>query len=98
MVAISNDTFLADGESALFSCVGYGEPFATITWTRANGAVVGNSSRFSVFERISTQGGITFKQSYIQLCSVFVEDSDAYTCTVSNGAFSETVTVQLLGK
>ena len=95
---ISNDTSPIDGETALLICTGYGDPQAQITWTRSNGVVIGNSSRFSVFEETWMEQGITFKTSYFRVCSAMLQDADVYTCTVTNGQVSESSDVQLLGK
>ena len=94
MVAISNDTSLLEGETALLACVGYSEDDVEVTWTR-NGATVVNSSLISTYQEETVQGGRVFKQSFLQLCSVEVADSGAYTCVISNGQTSANSSVQL---
>ena len=95
MVAISNDTSLLEGETALLACVGYSEDDVEVTWTR-NGATVVNSSLVSTYQEETVQGGRVFKQSFLQLCSVEVADSGAYTCVISNGQTSDNSSVQLI--
>ena len=84
MAAISNDTFLNVGGTAVLICVGYGQPSVAITWTK-DGQIISNSSLVSVYEEDLAQGGRVFKQSFLQLCSLQMENSGSYVCSVSNG-------------
>ena len=84
MAAISNDTSLNVGETAVLICVGYGQPSVGITWTKY-GQIISNSSLVSVYEEDLAQGGRVFKQSFLQLCSLQMENSGSYVCSVSNG-------------
>ena len=81
---ISNDTSLTVGDTALLTCVGYGQPDVQITWSR-NGENIMNTSLISIYEEEVTQGGRLFKQSFLQLCNIEVSDAGSYVCTVSNG-------------
>ena len=94
VVAISNDTSLLEGETALLACVGYSEDDVEVTWAR-NGATVVNSSLVFTYQEEAVEGGRVFKQSFLQLCSVEVADSGAYTCVVNNGQISANSSVQL---
>ena len=75
-------------------CVGYGQPNVDITWSRDD-QVISNSSLVSIYEKDLVQGGRLFRQSFLQLCSVQMEDSGVHTCVVSNGMPSVTSTVEL---
>ena len=94
MVVISNDTSLTVGDTALLTCVGYGQPDVQITWSR-NGENISNTSLISIFEEEVTQGGRLFKQSFLELCSLQSSDAGSYVCTVSSGQEKANATTQL---
>ena len=94
VVAISANTSVDAGGTAVLICVGYGQPNVDITWSR-DGQIISNSSLVSIYEEDLAQGGRVFKQSFLQICSVGVAGSDIYTCTVSNGRDSVNSTVEL---
>lgn len=84
LVVITDDTTLPQGESILLSCVGFGLPYADVTWSR-NGAPLMLSTSVSTFEEDLIEGGRTYRRSSLQLCSVTMEDSGSYDCYVTNG-------------
>lgn len=84
LAGISRDTTLMEGETALLTCVGFGQHDIAITWMR-NGAAVTNSSLISSYQQDLLVEGITFQQSTLQLCGALMSDSGAYTCVISNG-------------
>ena len=94
LVAISNDTSLIVGDTALLVCVGYGQPNVEISWT-LNGKVVTNDSLVAFYEEVVSQGGRLFRQSFLELCSLAVANSGVYTCTVTNGRTMVNATIQL---
>ena len=49
----------------------------------------------SVYEEDLAQGGRVFKQSFLQLCSLQMENSGSYFCSVSNGLSSVNSSVEL---
>ena len=81
---ISNDTSLTVGETALLICVGYGQPYLEITWS-TNGEIIMNSSLVTIHEVDTTQGGRSYRQSSLDICSLEVSDTGSYTCAISNG-------------
>ena len=94
LVAISNDTSLIVGDTALLVCVGYGQPNVEISWT-LNGEVVMNGSLITIYEEEVSNRERLFKQSFLELSSLEVANSGVYTCTVSNGRTIVNATTQL---
>ena len=94
LVIISNHTSLPEGETALLACVGYGVPSVDVTWM-LNGQAVLNSSLVSITEEDLVRGERTFRQSFLQICSVGMANAGVYTCVVSNGETSVNSTTQL---
>ena len=87
MLLLSNHTTTFQGDSVVLTCIGYAEPNFDIIWTRNNQTIV-NSSLVSVTEWEFVQAGRIVRQSFLQLCDVRIEDTGAYTCTVTNGIIS----------
>lgn len=94
LVAISDSATVFEGETTLFTCVGFGQPDVSITWTHDNQTVV-NTSLIFVYEQTFTQVGRLFKQSFLQICSDNLNDAGTYTCSVSNGLVSVNASTQL---
>ena len=95
LVMISNDTSPLLGDTALLGCVGYGQPYVLITWSK-NGESIMNNSRVTINETEITQGGRLFRQSFLELCSVEFSDDGNYTCTLSNGQATINATSKLI--
>ena len=95
LVKISNDTSSLLGDTALLSCVGHGQPYVLITWSR-NGVNITNNSRVTINETEVTQGGRLLKQSFLELYSVEFSDAGNYTCTLSNGRATTNATSKLI--
>ena len=64
-------------------CVGTGFPQPTISWTQ-NGNQLENDSRITITEEVFEESGVTFVQSFLEVCSVSLMDAGLYQCTVSN--------------
>ena len=64
-------------------CVGTGFPQPTISWSQ-NGNRLENDSRITITEEVMVDSGITFVQSYLEVCSVDFTDAGLYQCTVAN--------------
>ena len=96
VVAISGETPLAVGDTALLTCLGFGERSAEISWT-FNGALLTNTSLVNVYDRDVIKGGRVFKHSFLQICSVTPPDGGNYTCTVRSGISVVDATAQLTG-
>lgn len=94
ILAISNETTLDEGETALLSCLGHGDLDVGISWW-FNGARVGNTSLTTVYGEDLVKGGRVFMQSFLELCSVTTSAMGGYTCVISNSRRSVNSTVQL---
>ena len=91
---ISKDLSLNTGETALLSCVGFGEPHVEISWS-FNGAHIANTSLTPIFEENIVQGTKLYKQSFLQLCSVAMSNAGDYTCVTSSGHTTSNATTRL---
>ena len=96
VVAISNDISLTMGQTAMLSCVGFGDPDVEISWS-FNGAPVVNTSLTTIYKQDTIRGGTVFKQSFLQLCSATVSTVGSYTCIVSNRRMITNSTTQVTG-
>ena len=52
-------------------------------------------TQVTIYEELVTEGGLTFVQSILELCSVETMDSGEYSCIVESGATSDTEVTQL---
>ena len=64
-------------------CVGTGFPVPSISWS-FNGSPLENNTRVSIYEEVIVESGITFVQSFLEVCSVGFMDAGLYQCTVGN--------------
>lgn len=94
LVAISSDTTLMEGHSAVLACVGFGHPNIDVTWYR-NGEPVTNSTTMFAFQENVMLQGLSFNRSFLQICSVGMEDAGSYMCVVSDGKVTTNRTTQL---
>ena len=78
-------------------CVGTGIPLPSISWS-LNGSPLENNSRITIYEEVIEKSGLTYVQSFLEVCSVDFLDSGPYECTVANGLVNAssyfTLTVQ----
>ena len=83
-VVISPVDYTADEMTTLVAvCVGTGFPQPSISWS-LNGSPLENSSRIIISEEVFEEAGITFVQSFLEVCSVGFLDGGLYECTVAN--------------
>ena len=92
MIAISSDTSLNVGETALLSCVGVGGPDEVRFGWSFNGEPVQNTSLIT--NRQETIQGL-FYHSFLQLCNVGSSEAGTYTCTITNGLATGTATTRV---
>ena len=94
LVAISNSTSIIEGQTALFSCIGWGQSSIQITWAHNEQSVI-NSTSLSISEEDVVQNERTFMHSVLKVCSVQLDDAGAYSCLVSSGEISVNSSTQL---
>ena len=64
-------------------CMGTGFPQPIISWT-LNGGQLENNNRTTITEEVMKESGVTFVQSFLEVCSVDYMDAGLYQCTVAN--------------
>ena len=94
-MVISPSNYTIDEMSTLVAvCVGTGFPQPTISWS-VNGSALENTSRITVTEEVFEEGGVTFVQSFLEVCSVNFFDNGLYQCTVANRLANATTYFEL---
>ena len=98
---ISPVDYTIDESSTMVAvCVGTGFPQPTISWS-FEGSPLENDTRVSIYEEVIEQSGITFVQSFLEVCSVGSIDAGLYQCTVFNrivnASSNFTLTVNTVG-
>ena len=94
-----NDTSVYVGDSVSLSCVSYGLPLPTISWTRA-GQPLSLHSQLMINETEIMTDHVTFVRSTLILCSLQLTDAGQYTCSTSNNhsTSQETFTISVKSK
>ena len=77
------DYMIDESATMVAVCVGTGFPQPSISWS-LDGAPLENSSRVTFYEEVIEESGITFVQSFLEVCSVDSMDAGLYQCTVAN--------------
>ena len=81
-------------QTVRLTCVAYGIPLPTITWTANNGGenlsaqatAAGTSNKVRILSKDVTIDGVTvFKVSVLELCGVETNDTKQYRCSADNG-------------
>ena len=80
----SNDTVLNAGETALLTCVGYGQPSVSISWTFF-GQTLERTSLVNIYEERIVRDNVGFTQSFLEICDAQRSQAGGYYCVVSNG-------------
>lgn len=71
------------GSTVMLTCIAFGEPLPSITWS-AGGVNVTNDSRIELLEMQTNRSGVAFVKSVLQICSSGEVDANQYTCTAVN--------------
>lgn len=80
----------------VLTCVGYAQPnVSSITWTFNGEPVVNTSLVFVLPEVDFVIRGRRYRQSRLQICSVYEEFIGDYRCTVSNGDITASAITEL---
>ena len=98
VVISPSDATVDEGNSAIFTCVAYGSPTPSFTWSRTDGdttSVLTNDYRITITDTVIEEGGVTFVQSTFEVCSVGIADSSQYTCTAMNDAGTSDASFEL---
>ena len=80
------DGLVVAGNTILFTCVGYGGESTSVSWKKGDASLV-NDSRTTITNDLITEGGVTFLQSVLEICSTEVGQ---YSCTADNGVGNDT--------
>ena len=94
VVIAPQNTSVVAGNTIVMACVGSGSPTPSLNWSR-NGMELTNDSRFTIYNELVTENGVTFIESILEICSIGEADAGEYTCAVANQAGADTVTVQV---
>ncbi len=92
------DVTMEAGSTVFITCVAYSKDIPSITWIINDDQTVMdefNSTRIIVHEELLMEGGLTFVQSILEVCSVEVSDSGKYNCLASNGYRNESTSFDL---
>ena len=88
-------TDVPDGDTVLLTCVASGDQPLSISWSREGSVLMNDSQRITIYEEEVTEGGITFVQSILQICSAEINDAGSYSCTADNAAGNDTASFEL---
>ena len=83
------------GSTVLITCVASGDSPTFITWSNQSEPQLTNSSRVTIYEELVTEGGVTFVQSILEICSVQETDASNYTCSAENDFGTDSATFEL---
>ena len=90
-----NLTDVPDGDTVLLTCVANGDLPLSISWSREGTVLMNDSQRITIYEEEIEEGGITFLQSILQICSARADDAGTYSCIAENEAGNDTANFQL---
>ena len=94
------DYTVDESATMVAACVGTGFPQPNISWT-LDGSSLENSTNVTIYEEVIQESGLTFVQSFLEVCSVDFMDAGLYQCTVANRIVSDssnfTLTVNIFG-
>ena len=93
VIAPGNSEF-NEGSTIIATCVAYGLPEPSVTWSHDGNQLV-NNSPVTIYEELLNEGDVIFVKSAIEICGVEVADSGDYSCLVANDNGTDTVTFNL---
>ena len=96
MISPEAQTDVQIGDTVLFTCVAFGDSVSTISWSRGGNALLNDSQRITIYEEEFAEGGVTFVQSILEICSVGLGDTtEGYSCSAGSGADIDSATFEL---
>ena len=88
---VPQKTEVIAGDTVVFTCVAFGDPLPSITWSSHSDNVVMNSSRMTVYGGVTfVVDGLIFVRSFLEVCSVEEDDAGNYSC-YSDNTFSDDI-------
>lgn len=94
IVILSESAAVTVDTTSVFACVASGYPTPSISWSRG-GSTLNNSSRFTIYEKLVTEGGVTYSQSILKICRVGQDDAVQYTCSARNSVGTDRASFNL---
>ena len=92
---LTEDTVALAGNTLLLSCVAHGVPSPEVTWSK-DGAPLMNDSRTNIYVTEIEQDGVTFVQSFLEICSLdAANDTGTYNCTATNDNGTDTQSLEV---
>ena len=82
--------------NTLLSCVAYGDLPLGISWSREGSILMNDSQWITIHEEEFEEGGITFVQSVLQICSVKTNDTGVYSCIADIEGSNDTASFELI--
>ena len=89
-------TEIPDGDTVLLTCVAYGDQPLSISWSREGSVLMNDSQRITIYEAEIEEGGTTFIQSILQICSIGADDAGVYSCNAENEVGNDTANFELI--
>ena len=84
------DYTIDESMTMIAMCVGTGFPRPSISWS-FEGSSLENSTEVTIYEKVLEISGITFVQSFLEVCNMRSDDRGIYSCMASNFAGNESV-------
>lgn len=96
IAVVPNDTSLYVGQTVTLSCVGYGLPLPTITWSKDHQPL---RAPYLMNESEIVTEHVTFLRSTLTLCSLKLPDDGQYSCSSTNNLSTtlENFTINIKG-
>ena len=84
------------GQTLTFTCVAYGVPLPTISWSQG-GVIITNDTdtRVTIYNEEIEERGLVFYQSILEICSAELTDSGVYSCSADNGISNDSVSFEI---
>ena len=96
VVVITSSGTAVSGNTAIFSCLTYGSPLPTVTWTKDNVPLV-NGSGIRSYTSTITDGGFVFVKATVEICDTNEFDAGVYRCSALNTLGSDSAVLTFTG-